>query len=476
MRVRLSRLLAGATTVSALTLAPGCAPPVDGPGLVLTLATPDKPSDSNGPHVQHFVDEVARLSGGSIRIEPVWDVASDGAHGWDQTTARGVADGTWDLGLVPGRAWDELGVTSLRALDTPFLVTSTDVLEQVLDSDLREELLAGLPEAGVVGLDLYPEGLRHPVGFEAPLLGPEDYRGQVIRAPRSATTWKLLEALGARVVDDNPSPAKQRGMETGYDIGTTGIATGNVVLFPKTETLVVDAEVRERLRGDQWELLRDAAANTRDWLFEELPTEAEAAADFCDRGGRIVTASPTQLEQLELAGTGVTARLREDDQTRRLIDAIEGYARSHPDPEVVPRCPTAATETSGPRDEAIHRLDGVYTTRVTRHAMRAAGVTEEERILENVGTYTWTLDGGVWTYDQRADHFLSNPRGTGTYSFDDGRFTLYWGDGGNTAATLEIAPDGSIAFRDIVDSNPEVQAESEGFFSAPWHRVGDLEE
>ena len=476
MQVRLSRLLAGALTVSALALAPGCAPPVDGPGLVLSLASPDKPSDSNGPHVQHFVEEVARLSGGSIRIEPVWDVSPHGAHGWDQATARGVADGTWDLGLVPGRAWDELGVTSLRALDTPFLVTSTALLEQVLDSDLREELLSGLPDAGVVGLDLYPEDLRHPVGFEEPLLGPEDYRGEVIRAPRSATTRKLLEALGARVVDDNPSPARQRGMETGYDIGTTGIATGNVVLFPKTETLVADAEVRERLREDQWAILRKAAANTRAWLFDELPTEAEAAADFCDRGGRIVTASPTQLEQLELAGTGVTARLREDDRTRRLIDAIEGYARSHPDPEVVRRCPTSATETPGPRNEAIRRLDGVYTTRVTRHALTSAGVTEEERILENVGAYTWTLDGGVWTYDQRADHFLSNPRGTGTYTLDGDRFTLYWGDGGHTAATLDIAPDGSIAFRAIQDSNPDVQAESEGFFHAPWRRAGDLEE
>ncbi len=32
--------------------------------------------------------------------------------------------------------------------------------------------MSGLDEAGVVGLALVPEGLRHPFGYERPLLGP----------------------------------------------------------------------------------------------------------------------------------------------------------------------------------------------------------------------------------------------------------------------------------------------------------------
>ena len=162
----------------------GCTRQVTGPSLVLRLATPDRRTDATGPQVAHFAEEVSRRSGGSIRIDPVWDVTPDGAHDWDQTVARGVADGTWEMGLVPGRAWDVLGVDSLRALNTPFLITSQAALRSVLDSDLRGDLLAGLPAAGVTGLDLFPDQLRHPFGYDRALLGADDYTGQSIRRRR----------------------------------------------------------------------------------------------------------------------------------------------------------------------------------------------------------------------------------------------------------------------------------------------------
>ena len=464
-------------TFALLILAGGCGNPVEGPALVLSLASPDTSTDVNAPHVKRFADEVARLSEGTIRVDPAWDVTPAGIHGWDQQVAGQVADGTYDLGLVPGRAWDELGVTSLRALDAPFLVTSTALLEQVLNSELREELLSGLPEAGVVGVDLFPERLRHPVGFERPLIGVADYRGQVIRAPRSATTWQVLQAFGAaRVVDDDPNGATQRGMESSYGINGTGIATGNVVLFPKTETLVINAEVRDRMREDQWQLLQRAAANTRTWLFEELPTEAEAAAEFCAAGGRIVAASPSDLDDLREAANPVKQALLEHPQTGRLIEAIESLGRRHPEPEVVDRCPTAAgeSEPTAPADVELHELDGVYATTVTQRQLRDAGVTDEGRVLENAARYRWILDGGRWTYHARAAHFLISPTDTGQYTYKNGLFTLDWGDGGWTSFRPVVAGNGTLTMHDIRDSDPALQAEAEGLFGSPWIRVSDL--
>ena len=474
---QLARWAATVVVVSgAVTCLTSCADePVSGPLLSLELATPDEPTDINADHVRHFVAEVDRLSGGTIRIELTWNV--DRPHGWDQMVAEEVASGTYDLGLVPARAWDELGVTSLRSLDTPFLVDSTALVEQVLNSDLREELMSGLPHAGVVGLDLFPERLRHPVGFKEPLLGLDDYRGAVIRAPRSQTTWRTLEAFGAaEVVDDDPSSAEQRGMETSYGVGGTGIATGNVVLFPKVESLVVDADVRDRLRDDEWEILQQAAANTRGWLFDNVPDEAAAAADFCQEGGRIATASTLQLEQLQRAAEPVVTWLREDEQTADIIDAISSAASAHPDPEVVEQCPAgSAGQGPGGTDEAqLRQLNGRYVAVVTQQQLRAAGVTDRAHVLENSGHYVWTLDDGHWSHRQRAVHYLSNPRNSGTFTYEDGKFTLYWGDGGFTRATLDVAQDGTIIFRDIEDSNPDLQAESEGMFGSPWTRVAEL--
>ena len=198
--------VAGALLVAAVAAGlTGCARQIAGPSLVLRLATPDRQTDATGPQVAHFVEEVARRSGGSIRIDPVWDVTPDGAHNWDQTVARGVADGTWEMGLVPGRAWDVLGVDSLRALNAPFVITSEAALQAVLDSDLRDDLLAGLPEAGVTGLDLFPDQLRHPFGFDRALLGVDDYKGQSIRAPTSDTVGEVFAALGATTTDADPT-------------------------------------------------------------------------------------------------------------------------------------------------------------------------------------------------------------------------------------------------------------------------------
>ena len=55
-----------------------------------------------------------------------------------------------------------------------------------------------------------------------------------------------------------------------------------------------------------------------------------------------------------------------------------------------------------------------------------------------------------------------------------GTFTLYWGDGDYTAADLDIAKDGTLTFHDIQDSNPALQAESEGMFGSPRTRVADI--
>jgi TRAP-type C4-dicarboxylate transport system substrate-binding protein len=83
-------------------------------------------------------------------------------------------EGGLDMGLIPARAWDTERMTTLRALHAPFLVTDDSLLREITRGPLADEMLAGLDEAGVVGLALIPEALRHPVGFDRPLASPAD--------------------------------------------------------------------------------------------------------------------------------------------------------------------------------------------------------------------------------------------------------------------------------------------------------------
>jgi hypothetical protein len=119
-------------------------------------------------------------------------------------------------------------------------------------------------------------------------------------------------------------------------------------------------------------------------------------------------------------------------------------------------------------------LDGIYVADVTKRDMREAGVTDPGHIRENAAHYVWTLDGGTWHYEATADHLIQTPSETGRYTYQHGLFTFYWNDGGFVKARLDISRDGTIVFIDPRDSNPALQAETEGFYGQPWRRVSDL--
>ena len=467
---RLAGALLVAVVAAGLT---GCARQVAGPSLVLRLATPDRQTDATGPQVAHFAEEVARRSGGTIRIDPVWDVTPNGAHDWDQTVARGVADGTWDMGLVPGRAWDVLGVDSLRALNTPFLITSEAALRAVLDSDLRDDLLAGLPEAGVTGLDLFPDQLRHPFGYDRALLGADDYTGQSIRAPTSDTVSEVFAALGATTTDDDPDSGTQRGDESSYSLAQGHIATGNVTLYPKTDTLVIRTAVRDRLRDDQWSLLREAAAATRDWLFARRAVGSGAGRPrSATREARSSRRRAAQLSGLKEAVAPLVARLRRNPSTGRLIDAIGDLVAGVPAEPSLTSCPHRVPSAD---DAQLEALNGTYVTTVTEKQLRDAGDLNPEQVRENSGHFTYVLDSGRWTGHQVASHYIAQPDDSGRYTYRDGLFTFYWTPDRATGPRRGCRSDrgGSIRFRDVVDGDPDKQNLSTGFFRE-WTRVGGL--
>ena len=58
------------------------------------------------------------LSDGQLLIEPIWHAGGDPfPANADQVVARMVVNGQLDMGIIPARAWDTEGVTSLRALN-----------------------------------------------------------------------------------------------------------------------------------------------------------------------------------------------------------------------------------------------------------------------------------------------------------------------------------------------------------------------
>src|SRR4051794_15862993 len=260
--------------------------------VVLRVGTDDEPGKPAADQILAFARNADLLSQGRIRIEPAWHVAGDGPN-WDQRVARMVEKNEIEMGLIPARAWDTEGVTSLRALNAPFLITSDALLDKVVSSDLSGDLLAGLGAAKVHGLALIPEGLRHPFGTHKALLGPRDYDGRTIRTPTSKTTANVFGALGASVNDDDVDPKEHAATESSYALDPNGAATGNVTFYPKINSHGTSDQAYDTLSAEQRDTLAKAArrpATRRSRRRRPTPTPPR-------RGAMAVAASSWRVDR-----------------------------------------------------------------------------------------------------------------------------------------------------------------------------------
>jgi TRAP-type C4-dicarboxylate transport system substrate-binding protein len=236
--------------------------------------------------------------------------------------------------VIPARAWDVLGVTTLDALHAPLLVDSHELVARIVGSDIENDLLAGLDPLGIVGLALVPESLRHPFSFDRPLLAPGDYDGRTYWAPRSEAVWATLRALGADPDDPSIHDLHVRvrdGAITAADadfgwaawlLPRSAIATANVTLYPKLQSLVINREVFDRLTTGDQEALRLAGAATRDWALSTMSASSELVRHFCAHGGEIVLVSEADLAALAIAVKPVVESMQADRTTASLIARI----------------------------------------------------------------------------------------------------------------------------------------------------------
>jgi TRAP-type C4-dicarboxylate transport system substrate-binding protein len=424
----------------------------EGRPLTLTIATDDPAGRRSGMVIQSFTNAVRELSGGRIRIKRVYQPNGGDSRAFDQRIARAVASGRYDLGVVPSRAWDTEGVTSLRALQAPFLIDSQPLLDAVVTSPMASEMLGGLDRARVHGLTLVPEGLRHPFGFRRELRRPADFAGATFQVPLSETADALFLALGANPADmfgQEAERAAGQGELGGADssfllagnLPAQSTVTANVTLYPKVLTLVAGGRAWSRLSAGQRAILERAARRTLVESFSAAVPEPEAAAAFCEDGGRVVLASPADLAALKAAARPVYASLERDAQTRALIGRIRSLARGVVASEPVACEPPPQPDTSAPELDGVWRVDIPYDAGVVDglDPDTAAGEFGLQTIRMQGGRYVWTWrshDGDrrcAGTYRVEGDRITFEDERRCASSAWDARFrldgdTLRWSD------------------------------------------------
>jgi TRAP-type C4-dicarboxylate transport system substrate-binding protein len=319
--------------------------------VVLTLATDATEDGADARLLRYFGRAIAERSNGKLEVRMIYAAASGATEFPELRVARMVRQGRFDLGWVGARSWDELGVRSMRALQTPFLITSYPLLDRVLVSPLGQRMLGGIREAGVIGLALVPGELRHPLGVSRPLVRLADYAGARIHVPPSQTTDAFVRALGAKPVHLSKtegfaaySAGKVDGKEFGYLGELGGIVTANVTFFPTASTLFANVRALERLGAGRRRVLEAAAKQTLQHVAATPPSEEALLRKFCKAGGRAALATNRDRSALIHAALPVIVHLERDRRTESFIRAIRSFktATRQADIVVPPTCDVRA--------------------------------------------------------------------------------------------------------------------------------------
>jgi TRAP-type C4-dicarboxylate transport system substrate-binding protein len=382
--------------------------------VVLKLATIDEVNDNGqsfGP--QAFVDELAKVSGGRLRI----DVTRNYGGGEPDAEVRlveAIASGALDGGWPTTRAFANAGIKGLQAIEAPLTLTSYSAEKALVSSPIAGEILGHLKGTGVAGLGLSVGPLRRPFAGGRPLLAPEDWKGVRFRTSDSPIQDSTVNALGATPVQLGfhwPEAVAAGSLGGGeFDIAqyaqngrTTeaGMITANVVLWPKVFVLSLSQKRYDSLTDEQRRWVNTAAAAATQASIDATYDETTIARKLCDAGARFVEASVDQVAAMKTALAPVVDGLANDAVEGPLLAKVQQLAADHSTPDVpdVPEsCRTPATEdvsaaatTNAPEVSTLP--SGTYRVEITLDDVTAAGLTNN-----NGWTGTWTLQVDAGQY------------------------------------------------------------------------------
>ncbi len=404
-----------AAVAAACLLLPACSAPVNKAGgtgvTTLRLALDDPGGRETGREVEEFARQVRQHSGGRLRVAVTYQANGvKGVRAWDQQIAKKVRAGTFPLGLVPARAWDELGVRTFEPLTVPFLVSTDAQLDAVVADPAASSMLQGVRRLGVTGLAMFPEAIRHPAGFSTTMVSPSDFAGQSVWAPLSALTYDTFRALGAKP-SDIAGPAltigvahgEITGAETSIDrlftLPTPNTITANIPLYAKANVLVISTKAFQSLDGDERAAVRAAADAAVQRIIATRVTDAQQASDLCTAGGTIVIASTSDLAAVREAVAPVRDRVQADSGVRPILARVAHIVARHPGRSLSKDCGRPVVGAPAARDLVDPGvLNGVWRFTLSREEILGAGLSSEVADRES-GVSTIRMDGGTYSWD-----------------------------------------------------------------------------
>ena len=297
------------------------------------------------PAAEVFLQQVIALSGGELKVA-VDSHFENGVPTAESDEITALAAGTYDVAWPSTRAFGTAGITSLQALETPFLITSVRSQRALVTSQVAKEFLATLRSHGLVGLGLAVGPLRRPMATK-PLVTLADWKGMRLRAYNSPIQAASIEAMGATPVSasfdfpDLISAGTLDGVELDiaqYDENDLRDllpdTTRNVALWAKMFVFAMNAASYDRLTPQQQQWVTQAARAAVQASIDFPYDETTPALNMCKAGVRFHDATAREFADLRTAVQPVVDRIAADSVSGPLLVKVRSVLADDPAPDV----------------------------------------------------------------------------------------------------------------------------------------------
>jgi TRAP-type transport system periplasmic protein len=307
MRAIRRTLLATTVALAASALAPAFAQDIK-PHLIRFGYGLNEQSNQ-GRAAKVFADEVDKLSGGKMKVR-AFGAASLGS---DVQMQQALVGGAQEM--MVGSTATLVGITKEMALwDTPFLFSTPQEADAVLDGPVGTKVKAKLEEKGLVGLVYWENGFRNLTNNKRAVAKLEDLDGIKLRVMQNNVYLDSFKTLGAnaiplpfselfsaletKAVDGQENPYNTILSSKFYEVQKYLTVTNHVY---SPWIVLVSKKFWDSLTPAEKKVLADAAVKSRD--FERKDTRDEGAKALAD-----LKAKGMQVNELPAAEA---ARMRE---------------------------------------------------------------------------------------------------------------------------------------------------------------------
>ncbi len=162
--------------------------------LKMATVTPDHHAYTKG--AQEFARLVEEGTNGEVMIK----VFGGGQLGkGERELLEGLQLGTIDLAVTATGPFSNFSA-DMGVVDLPFLFTSNEHVDKVLDGPIGRSLLDGLEKANIKGLAFYENGFRNFTNSKRSLTRPQDFDGLKFRTMENPVHLASVRQLGAQAV------------------------------------------------------------------------------------------------------------------------------------------------------------------------------------------------------------------------------------------------------------------------------------